>query len=321
LEFEPLLSDDYVQSIADERRASVGSLLSGYVQRIRRMLSPRDFDVLWVHADLLPYVPGFLEAAFLLNSPPIVYDCDDAIFHTYDRHRNPVVRQVLGRKMRPLLRRAKAATCGNDYLKDYVCQYCPNSRVVPTVVDARLYTPRGIQRQEGAPITIGWVGSPSTWAYVRPLTPVLRQLVRAGNVEFRAIGVGAKSKTIDEFEFVDWALESEVAEIRRFDIGIMPLTDDAWSRGKCGYKLIQYMASGLPVVASPVGVNRNIVRHGENGFLASTNEEWERSLTTLIADLPLRARMGAEGRQLVEKDYSLGSQVPGVAETLRTAAA
>jgi hypothetical protein len=321
LTFEPLLPDEYVRSIADERGTNWWLLGQSYLRRIGRMFSLQNFDVAWVQCDLLPYAPGFVEAALLRNAIPIVYDCDDAIFHNYDRHKNPLVRRFLGRKMQPLLCRASAATCGNDYLKAYVEKYCAHSTIVPTVVDTETYRPRAVSAGGATPTTIGWIGSPSTWAYVTPLAPLLQNLVANRQAAFRAIGVGAQSKTIEEFEFVDWTLESEVDEIRRIDIGIMPLTDDPWSRGKCGYKLIQYMACGLPVVASPVGVNAKIVRHGENGFLASTADEWQGALAQLIADPQLRARMGAAGRALVTKEYSLNAQVPRVAETLRTAAA
>jgi hypothetical protein len=320
LEFEPLLSDEYVKSIADERRASVGSLLRGYLQRIRRMLSPGDFDLLWVQADLLPYFPGFLEAALLLNAPPIVYDCDDAFFHAYETHNNPLVRGLLAHKLRPLLRRAIAATCGNEYLKAYVERYCASAVVVPTVVDTHVYRPKEGEFTDSGPVVVGWIGSASTWSYVTPLVPILRDLTARKAIAVRAIGVGARSKSIDEFTFVDWALETEVEEIHRFDVGIMPLTDDPWSRGKCGYKLVQYMACGLPVVAAPVGVNTEMVRHGENGFLASTEREWREALEGLVRDRDLRRHMGAAGRERALREYSLISQAPRVADIMRTAA-
>ncbi len=322
LKFAPLLSNEYVKSISAERGMHGWSVLQGYFRRVRQLLSLQNFDVAWVQCDLLPYVPGFLERPLLPNTIPIVYDCDDAIFHTYNLHKNPLVRRVLGRKLEPLLRRAKAATCGNDYLKAYAEQYCPNSAVVPTVVDTQIYRSRDtLSPERPARVTVGWIGSPSTWAYVKPLIPILRDLQAKNEISFRAVGVGANSRTIDQFEFADWTLNTEIKDIQQFDIGIMPLTDDPWSRGKCGYKLIQYMACGLPVIASPVGVNSKIVRHGENGFLASTEREWAQALATLIANPDLRARMGAAGRALVEKEYSQHSQLPRIAEILRSVAA
>ena len=320
LNFEPLLPDSYVEALAHSRGGQSGVILQSYLRRVRRLLSVRDFDLVWVHCDLLPYVPGSLEMCFLSADTPIVYDCDDAIFHNYDLHRNALVRRLLSRKLEPLLRRCRAGTCGNDYLKAYVEQFCAGSVVVPTVVDTQRYLMRTEAAvQTSSPVKIGWIGSPSTWAYVKPLFAILEDLKAQTQITFHAIGVGEKDRTNAEFEFVDWALETEVSEIQKLDVGIMPLTDDPWSRGKCGFKLIQYMACGLPVVASPVGVNRKLVKHGENGFLASTEQEWISALSTLIAEPALRTRMGAAGRALVEREYSLQSQVPRVADILRSA--
>lgn len=320
LEYDALLPDEYVKAIADERSVRPGLLLKAYARRIQRLFALKQFDVVWVQCDVLPYVPGLLET-LPIGRTPIVYDCDDAVYHSYDRHRNPLVRWLLGRKLQPLLRRARAATCGNDYLKAYVGQFCAQSEIVPTVVDTALYQPREMtDARANTPPTIGWIGSPSTWTYVSPLVLLLRELTRRREATFRAVGVGAQSRDVAEFEYIDWALETEVAEIQKFDIGIMPLTDDPWARGKCGYKLIQYMACGLPVVASPVGVNTKLVKHGENGFLATTRDEWSAALGNLIADPALRARMGRAGRALVEREYSLSSQVPRVERILRQAA-
>lgn len=321
LSYEPLLPDDYVRAISEERRARWGMLAWAYAKRIKRLFDLDAFDAVWVQCDLMPYVPGVIEVLPLRRRTRIVYDCDDAIFHNYDRHRNPIVRLLLGNKLEPLLRRAAAATCGNDYLQAYVARFCADNEIVPTVVDTSVYKTRCMGgAPSNAPVSIGWIGSPSTWSYVKPYVPLLRALTVNGAATFRAVGVGAQSKSIAEFTFTDWALETEVAEIQKFDIGIMPLTDDPWSRGKCGYKLIQYMACGLPVVASPVGVNAKLVRHGENGFLATTEKEWAEALSVLSADPELRARMGRAGRALVEREYSLASQVPRVAAVLRRAA-
>lgn len=321
LDFEGLLSNEYVQAIAEQRGVQVWPLVRSYLRRMWQLLQSEAYDGVWVQSDLLPYVPGNVETALLPRAVPVVYDCDDAFFQAYAQSRNPIVRHVLGRKLVPLLRRASAATCGNDYLKAYVERYCDNTTVVPTVVDTATYVPR---RHSGAStsgaVAIGWVGSPSTWSYVQPLTPVFRDLVIDGTIKFRAIGVGPKSRTIGEFEFVDWSLENEIAAIQQLDVGVMPLIDDAWSKGKCGYKLIQYMACGLPVVASPVGVNARIVSHGRNGFLASSEAEWREALCVLAGDPLLRRRMGEAGRQLVENEYSLRSQIARVAQVLRSAA-
>ena len=159
LDFEPLLPDAYVRAIAHERRAPLTLLPHAYLRRIRTLLSLKRADAVWVECDLLPYVPGTLEALAVGQRVPVVYDCDDAVFHTYDRHRNPLIRWLLGRKLHPLLRRVRAATCGNDYLRSYVSQFCAASEIVPTVVDTAHYRPLESGPKGGGPVTIGWIGS------------------------------------------------------------------------------------------------------------------------------------------------------------------
>jgi glycosyltransferase involved in cell wall biosynthesis len=321
LTVEPLLSDDYVKAISRQNGTRMLDVALGYAGRVRRLLTLGAFDAVWVEGDLLPYVPGFVEALLIRSAPPIVYDNDDAIFHAYELHRSALVRKMLGRKLVPLLSRVSAATCGNDYIKTYVQKYCQDCTVVPTVVNTDVYRTQEARRETGMPVRVGWIGSPSTWSYVAPLVPLLQKLVSEGRISFRAIGVGHRDRTVAEFEFIDWALETEALEVGQFDIGIMPLTDDPWSRGKCGYKLIQYMACGVPSVASPVGVNEKIVSHGDNGLLATNLSEWEGALRKLVDNRALRARLGIAGRKLVVEHYSLASQAPRVAAVLRTAAA
>ncbi len=145
---------------------------------------------------------------------------------------------------------------------------------------------------------------------------MLRVLAENHGVVVRAVGAGreAERDRFRDLELIEWSEANEVAEVQSFDIGIMPLQDQPFERGKCGYKLIQYMSCGLPVVASPVGVNAEIVREGFNGFLASNEDEWREALTMLITDGVLRDRMGRAGREIVVERYSLVSQAPRLVE-------
>jgi glycosyltransferase involved in cell wall biosynthesis len=170
-------------------------------------------------------------------------------------------------------------------------------------------------------VTIGWIGSPSTWPNVLPLLPLLTELARSHGVRVRVVGAGqaAARDRFDGLDLVDWSEAGEVGDVQAMDIGIMPLADQPFERGKSGYKLVQYLACGLPVVASPVGVNCEIVRE-DVGFLATTEDEWRAALTTLIADAELRRRLGSAGRAKAESAYSLASQTPRLVEVLRSAA-
>ena len=155
---------------------------------------------------------------------------------------------------------------------------------------------------------LGWIGQRSTASFLAPYAPLFERLAAHGKAHFKSVGIDAQNLGLP-MAFIPWSEETEVDSVSGFDIGIMPLVDEAFERGKCGYKLIQYMACGLPVVASPVGVNRQIVEHGVNGFLAETRAEWEKALQTLLADAGLRQRMGQAGRQKVERQYCI--QVTG----------
>ena len=322
VEFEPLLGDDYVRSLVDGGGFSRLDVARSYVKRIRTLLSGPGADIVWIYADLLPYLPGWFERLALSRSRAIVYDFDDAFFHTYDASSNPFVRGLLGSKFEPLLRRASACSCGNTYLLDYASRFCRRSIILPTVVDTELYKPTRNPPDSLRSLVIGWIGSPSTWGYLRPLLPLLAELSRERGSKVRVVGAGVQAEK-DRFpglELVDWAESREVADVQAMDIGIMPVPDDFWGRGKSGYKLIQYMACGLPVVASPVGVNRDIVAHGISGFQATTPGEWRAALVDLIENPELRVRMGSVGRKRAEEEYSLKVHAPRLISLLKSVA-
>lgn len=321
VEVRPLLDNAYVRSLATGRAYSRTRLLQAYASRLVDLLRAPNADLLWVYAELFPYLPASFEKLVFRSGRPVVYDFDDAFFHQYDDNPNPLVRRVLRGKLEPLLRGAYACCCGNRYLRDYAVRHCPNSIVLPTVVDTAVYRPREENGEPGA-VVVGWIGSPTTWPNVRPLLPLMRELCEDSGATFRVVGAGvaAERDRFPAMELVDWEEEQEVEQVRGMDVGIMPLLDLPFHRGKSGYKLIQYMGCALPVVASPVGVNSEIVRDGENGFLAASPDEWRETLARLVADADLRRRMGNAGRALVEEQYSLSAQAPRLIEVFRSAA-
>ncbi len=320
--FEWLLDDEYIRSLAAGGTFSRLDVASSYLRRLRGLLLGPRPDILWIYAELFPYLPGWLERLALSRSRAIVYDFDDAFFHNYDASSNPLVRTLLGRKLEPLLRRAAACCCGNGYLEEYASRFCERTMVLPTVVDTAQYTPRIAPADPGKPLVIGWIGSPTTWRYMRALVPLLAELVQERGVKVRVVGAGPKAEQ-DRFpglELLDWAEDREVADVQAMDVGIMPVPDEIWALGKSGYKLIQYMACGLPVVASPVGVNRDIVTHGVSGFLATTPAEWKRFLSLLLDDADLRLRMGLAGQKRAQEDYSLAVHAPRLVGLLKSVA-
>ena len=315
----PLFDDDYVAALVTGERYPRTAVASAYARRLRLLAEARRADLIWVYVELLPYLPAMAEA-WALRGKPVVYDIDDAFFHAYDQSGNPLVRALLDGKHAALFRNAAAVVCGNAYLREFAARFCPNSITVPTVVDTDRYRPAPAM-EPGAP-TIGWIGSPATWCGVQPVLPVLAGLCASHGARFLVVGAGhaADADRFPEMEIRDWSEATEIADVQEMDVGIMPLLDRPFERGKSGYKLIQYMACGLPVVASPVGVNADIVKEGGNGFLASTGQEWGTSLAKLLEDSNLRRSFGANGRKLAVERFSLASQGPRLVELFRSLA-
>jgi glycosyltransferase involved in cell wall biosynthesis len=210
----------------------------------------------------------------------------------------------MGDKIDWVMRHAKLVWVGNPYLKSRAeLAGARQIRLLPTVIDPSRYPQKVYYEKEK--VTIGWIGSPSTLKYVKLILPALEELNREFDIELILVN-GKKGVAFSgEQVLIPWSEETEVASIHQMDIGMMPLPDDSWERGKCAYKLIQYMACGLPVVASPVGMNPEVVQHGENGFLAASEAEWVEYLGRLISDASLRKAMGERGRRLVMERYTL----------------
>lgn len=313
----PLLDDAYLERLYAGAKRDRVHVAARYLDRLLWLLSRPDADLIWLHCELFPFLPGLVECLARWPGKPVVFDYDDAIFHNYDQHANGLVRHVLGRKLHSTINGADLVTCGNVYLADYARPLCPRTKIVPTVVDTEVYHPSSAPYKPGAPVRVGWIGTPSTWsAYMVSLIPTLMPILAEVSATLSVMGAGRSASPLLGLDLQDWSEAGEVHFLQELDIGIMPLTNTPWARGKCGYKLIQYMACGLPVVASPVGVNAEIVEHGVNGFLASTEGEWHEALHILLHDPDLRRQMGAAGRRKIVKDFSLQVWGPRVAELL-----
>ena len=321
VQIHALLDDDYVRAFY-AREHVLASVLKGYRSRFAALWSAADFDVVFLEKEALPWLPEFLERALLRSCAKLVVDYDDAVFHRYDQHSSPLVRRFLGRKLDRLMRRADLVIVGNDYLGERA--RAAGSRWVewvPTVVDLARYPVRQWADGQGRPVVVGWIGSPATAGYLADVVPALQRVALRHAIRCVAIGARADQVAGSPFEAWSWSEADEVDMLQRLDIGIMPLPDSPWTRGKCGYKLIQYMACGIPVVTSPVGANRQIVVDGESGFLANGVEAWSERLSQLVEDVALRQRMGIAGRRRVETTYCLQVQGPRMVELLRQVSA
>jgi glycosyltransferase involved in cell wall biosynthesis len=314
----PFFSNAYLEKLYAGKSTWKEALLA-YWGRIKALARAGSFDLVWVEKEILPFFPAAAEGMLKAFGIPYMVDYDDALFHRYDLHRLPIVRGLLGRKIDAVMKNSALVVAGNQYLADRAKSAGAKCiEIVPSVIDLNRYPAVDEQPgKSGRPLVIGWIGTPKTSRYLCPLKNVFESLQSQFNVRFAAVGTTRKSLGELPVEPWQWSEDTEVDSIRHFDIGIMPLEDSPWERGKCGYKLIQYMACGLPVVASPVGVNTEIVGPGVNGFLAQGERSWRESLAALLSDAESRGQMGRSGRKNVESWYCLQVQAPRLAKLIR----
>jgi glycosyltransferase involved in cell wall biosynthesis len=314
----PLFGDYYEEDLQAGRSRRWGRIAEGYLLRLLQVARSPRFDLLWIEYELFPWLPAVAERLLAHLRIPYVVEYDDPIYHRYDLHPSWAVRRLLGKKIDVIMRRANTVIVGNSYLGERArAAGARRVELLPTVVDLKRY-PVSTPRAEGV-FTVGWIGSSSTVRYLSLIGPVLASFCRDHNA--RLVVVGARKAALERLpaEFRPWSEATEVEDILGFDVGVMPLPDEPWERGKSGYKLIQYMACARPVIASPVGVNREIVEPGVNGFLATTDREWRSALETLYAAPDLRIRLGRAGRDKVEAHYCTRVTAPLLATILKHA--
>jgi glycosyltransferase involved in cell wall biosynthesis len=279
-------------------------------QRLRRALRYVDltmarwrrFDVVYVERELFDDDSWDMEERFRRVCGRLVLDVDDAVFLRHPE-KFPRVAQM-----------ADVVIAGNPLLAQRVASVSRQVVIVPTVVDLERYQLKP-PRQPGPRLTIGWTGTSGGFGYLRLIAGALRELARQREFELRVIANRWDASLAGELSgvnvrFVRWRQAAEIGDLHAFDVGLMPLDDSEWARYKCAFKIVQYMAVGVPAVASPVGANREILRDGENGLLAETCEQWVAALARLLDDEELRRRLAAAGRQTVERDYSVQAQFP-----------
>lgn len=254
-------------------------------------------------------LPASFEKILRKMNVPYIVDYDDAVFHNYDLNSNWFFRYFLGQKIDRVMKNAALVTVGNKYLAERaISAGASKVKIIPTVIDLAKYRP--VYERNQKKFTVGWIGSPSTEKYLDLVKEPLYEFRKT--VDFKFIAIGTKDFHMPnlDFEARPWSEEHEAGEISKIDVGIMPLTDTPWARGKCGYKLIQYMASGKPVIASPVGINTEIVEAGHNGFLASSDKEWLDALLSISNNAERSRMMGFANREKTEKLYSVQVTAP-----------
>jgi glycosyltransferase involved in cell wall biosynthesis len=297
--------------------AKGSATVEAYLRRLVEVVRPGDYQLAYVFREAALLGNAWLEKA-LARRLPLVLDFDDAIYlpNVSDSNRW-VVALKSSRKVADICRLARHVTVGNETLAAFAQPLSRGVTVIPSTIDTDLY--RIELRPPNVRPVVGWTGSETTAVHLKLLEPALAALRQSIDFEMRVIGKEVRLAGVD-VHYRPWRADSEVDDLRAIDVGLMPLPDDEWSRGKCGMKALQYMGLGIPAVVSPVGANKAIVVDGVNGFHARTQEDWVDRIGRLLHDAELRKRLGAAARRTVEEGYSARVQAPRMGQVFREAA-
>lgn len=298
----------------------VAYFLTAFTRRLLDLLRLRRFDVIFVQREALPFGPPVFEKLARSLHCRIIFDFDDAIYLSHSSSANRWVSWLKSPgKVAKIIEISSQVIVGNQNLKEFALQFNPQVSIIPTSINTDQYTLRSAAQNENALPIIGWVGNQGNVQYLHLLDDVFTELATRYAFQLCVVG-GQYHHPHINVECRPWHLQNEISDLHRFDIGIMPLPDNEWTRGKGGFKAIQYMGVGMPTVASPVGINTEIITHGENGFLASTSLEWLTCLSALIDDASLRHQLGLAGRKTVEATYSVSTNAPKLLKLLQQVA-
>ena len=296
-------------------------VLGGYLRRIGLLFRLKKYDAVFVHREATPLGPPFFEwIVTRVAKKELIFDFDDAIWLPNASQVNRFSLYLKwNQKANSIIKWARMSITGNAYLTEHAQKFSPNALCIPTVVDTEHYHNKLALQDTNTP-NIGWTGSITTLVYLEPLIPVIAELEKRYAFTFYVIANANPNFPLKSLQFIPWNKETEIEDLLRFQIGVMPLIDNPWTRGKCGFKAIQYMALGQAALASPVSANSEIIDHGINGYLCQTDAEWYSHLEALLTDQSLRAQIGKKARQKIEENYSIKATLPAFVQTLQEGA-
>ncbi len=282
--------------------------LKGYFRRLVAMFRLGKYDYVFVHREAEFFGPPVFEWIITkLAGKKLIYDFDDAIWiPNTSEHNGFFSRFKFYSNTQKVCKWAYKVSCGNEYLRNFAAQFNANAVYNPTTIDTQNHHNR-IKDQSGSGFVIGWTGTHSTIQYLDALLPVLKKLEEQYDFTFNVIADRAPEFQLKSFRFTKWNKESEIADLMQFNVGLMPLVDDKWANGKCGFKALQYMSLGIPALVSPVGVNTRIVDDGINGYICQTPDDWYNALSKLMENRQLLIELGANTRKKIEEHYSVRS--------------
>jgi glycosyltransferase involved in cell wall biosynthesis len=288
----------------------LGGLITGFLKRILLLTKIKKYNYIFLLREATPIGPPFFEwICTKILKKKLIYDFDDAIWISQASKNNSIAKIVKSAwKVKFICKWGYKVSVGNQYLYDYAARYSKSVVLNPTCVDTKeMHNSIKDQHIAVKKLVIGWTGSFSTLIYLDSILNALQELEKKYEFDFLVIADQNPHLPLKNFVYKKWTEESEINDLLECNIGLMPLDNNEYTKGKCGFKLIQYMALGIPVIASPIGVNEKVVTQKVNGFLCQSNEEWIESLEKLILDAGLRKRMGEEGRKKIEQFYSVKS--------------
>jgi glycosyltransferase involved in cell wall biosynthesis len=282
-------------------------VLKGFAKRFLLLFSVYNYDKIFIHREASPIGPPVFEWIIAkIFRKQIIYDFDDAIWLSNTSAENKIISVLKCHwKVAMICKWSWKVTCGNEFLCDFTRQFNPNVVYIPTTLDLDEMGKLGTLNLElRTNITFGWTGTHSTIKYLQPIVPILQEI--QAEIDFNFILIADKDPELyfKNYMFIPWNKESEWEDLRKIDIGIMPLDNSEWEEGKCGFKVIQYMALGIPALASPTKANCAIIQNGQNGFICSNDSEWKNGLKRLIQDAELQSAFSRQGRETIETKFS-----------------
>ena len=299
------------------RKASI--MLKSFRKRMQDVRRAKDFDIIFIQREAFMTGSSYFEKRFRRSGAKLVFDFDDSIWLLDTSSANQKFAWLKSeKKTGEIIRLSDRIFAGNSYLANYAKQFNAQVKIVPTTIDTEVFK-RSESYRDNQIICIGWSGSITTIKHFEQVLPILEVLRKkyGNSVVFKVMGDETYEHPELGIKGIPWSAATEVQQLQSFDIGIMPLPDDEWVKGKCGLKGLSYMSVEVPTVMSAVGVNREIIRQGENGFLATTQEEWVSRLSELIESFELRKKLGQAGRRTVLESYSMESQKMNYLDTFK----
>ncbi|OGW74682.1 MAG: hypothetical protein A2Z72_05405 [Omnitrophica bacterium RBG_13_46_9] len=315
----PFISSDFyrILYLKDYLLKKILFFLRSTVFRILDVLRALKYDIIFIHRESYPLGPPFIERILKFFNKKVIFDFDDAIFLPASSGSN-IFMERFNRygKVPEVIALSDGVITGNKYLADFALKYNENVTIIPTPVDVELYAPSP-KKIHSEKVTIGWIGSKTTSVFLKPMRDIFAVLLeKFPYLEIIIVGGRFDNRGLERVRNIDWSLENEIGALQNFDIGIMPMPDTKWTRGKCAFKAILYMSVGIPCVSSPVGVTADLIKDGVNGFLAGSADAWKKKLSMLIESPDLRERIGRNARETAVNEYSVKANVPKFLEVL-----